>query len=181
MNIVYYEGDRIYFRPVELEDEPLVRQWINDPQVWRTLCHHGPLNACREREWIENQGKSEADYVFGIVVREADRLIGTAGLHQVHRVNRSATFGIALAADGQNQGYGSEATRLVVRYGFEQLNLNRIALRVYASNARAIRVYEKAGFAVEGRCRQEVFINGRYEDVLYYAILREQWAAMAAA
>ena len=49
-NVVYYEGERIYFRPIELADEPRLRQWINDPRVWRGLMHRPPMNACRERE-----------------------------------------------------------------------------------------------------------------------------------
>jgi len=73
--VVYYAGARIYFRPLELQDEPLLRRWINDPRNWRTTSLRPPLNAFREREWIESQGKSSTDYVFGIVVRAGNRLL----------------------------------------------------------------------------------------------------------
>ena len=78
--IVCYAGERIYFRPLELEDEPLLRRWINDPRNWRGLMFRPPMNACREREWIESLGKTNTDYVFGVVVRDTDQLIGTTGL-----------------------------------------------------------------------------------------------------
>ena len=181
MNVVYYEGDRIYFRPIELEDEAMLRQWINDPRVWCTLSHRHPLNAVREREWIENLGKSTTDYVFGIVVRDGDRLIGTTGLHGIRPAARCASFGIMIGdVEAQNQGYGTEAVRLTVRYGFEELNLNRIALSVFDMNDRARRVYEKAGFVLEGRFRQDFYRQGQYLDVLRYALLRTEWTDHAA-
>ncbi|HEY4720855.1 MAG TPA: GNAT family N-acetyltransferase, partial [Anaerolineae bacterium] len=113
--VVYYEGERIYFRPIEVEDEPRLRGWINDPAVRRYLLHRPPLNAAREREWIESQGKSATDYVFGITVRQGDRLIGTTGLHRIDTIARSAVFGLYIGDKAfQGRGYGKEATRLAL-------------------------------------------------------------------
>ena len=67
--------------------------------------------------------------------------------------------------------------RLIGNSSFETLNLNRIYLRVYANNKRAIRVYEKVGFVHEGRMRQAAYKNGEYSDVLYMSVLREEWDA----
>lgn len=174
--VVFYEGQRIYFSPIEPEDEPLVRRFINDPGNWQGLMHRGPVNSCREREWVESLGRDEKDCVFGIVIREGDRLIGVTGLHNIHAVNRSASFGINIGdRTFQNKGYGTEATLLCLRYGFEELNLNRIALSVFSNNPRAIRCYQKAGFVQEGCLRQAVFRNGRYENEYRFAVLREEW------
>lgn len=174
--VVHYEGDRIYFRPIEPADEPLLRRWINDPANWRGLHTRGPLNEIREREWIEQLGKSAADVVWGIVVRDGDRLIGTTGLHGISPIARKAEFGINLGERSyQSKGYGTEAVRLTLRYGFEELNLNRIALWVFAGNPRAISCYQKAGFQPEGCERQAAYRNGRYEDVYRFAILRAEW------
>ena len=180
-DVVSYEGERIYFRPIELEDEPLLRRWINDPRNWRGLMFRPPMNACREREWIEGLGKSTTDYVFGVVVRRGDRLIGTTGLHRVNAINRSAEFGINLGDLAyQNKGYGTEAARLMVRYGFEELNLNRIGLSVFANNPRAIRCYQKAGFVQEGCLRQALYRNGQFHDEYRFAILRDEWNGQSA-
>lgn len=176
--VVFYKGDRIYFRPIEPEDEPQLRLWINDPANWRTLHQHAPLNACREREWIETLGKSEKDIVFGIVVKDENRLIGTTGLHRIDSIARKAEFGIVIGdRTRQGMGYGTEAARLAVQYGFAVLNLNRIALSVFAGNIRAIFAYQKAGFVHEGTLRQAAFVNGAYEDVHRFAILRKEWEA----
>ncbi len=174
--VVFYEGQRIYFSPIEPDDEPLLRRYVNDPANWRGLMHRGPINSCREREWIESVGRDGKDYVFGVVVREGDRLIGVTGLHNVQSAARKATFGINIGDRAfQNKGYGTEATLLCLRYGFEELNLNRIALSVFSNNPRAIRCYQKAGFVQEGCLRQAVYRNGRYEDEYQFAILREEW------
>ncbi len=175
--VVYLEGERTYFRPLEMEDIPLLRRWINDPAVRRTLLHRPPINELREREWIESQGKSAQDYAFGIVRREGDRLIGTAGLHRVDPVNRLATLGISIGETScHNRGYGTEAVRMLLRFGFEELNLNRVQLSVLANNPRGIRAYQKAGFVQEGCLRQAVYRDGRYEDEYRFAVLREEWA-----
>jgi RimJ/RimL family protein N-acetyltransferase len=173
---VFYEGERIYFRPLELEDEPLLRRWINDPNVWSTLLRRTPQNAIREREWIEKLYKDPAEVAVGIVVKDGDVLIGAAGLHAIDPVHRHAVFGILIGEiEQQNRGYGTEATRLIARYGFEVLNLHRISLEVFADNPRAIKVYERSGYALEGRERQRWFLHGHYVDGLRYGILRKDW------
>jgi len=174
--IVFYEGDRIYLRPIEPADEQKLRKWINDPEIWQYLTHRPPVNAVREREFIEGVGRNLADYCFGLVVRTGDRLIGSAGLHQIQPVNRSAVLGIMIG-DKQyhGKGFGTEAVRLIVRYGFDELNLNRLALHVFAHNYRAIGCYQKAGFIHEGCQRQALYRGGRYVDEYVFAILRKDW------
>jgi RimJ/RimL family protein N-acetyltransferase len=181
MNIRFYEGDRIYFRPIELEDEPALRRWRNDPAIWATLQSAQPMNAIREKEWIEKLYKPESqDISVAIVLKDGDRLIGGCGLFNVRPADRSAVFGIMIGdREYQNQGHGTEATELIVRFGFEEMNLNRIGLSVFADNTRGIRAYEKAGFVREGCIRQAYFRNGRYHDELFYGILREEWKGTA--
>jgi RimJ/RimL family protein N-acetyltransferase len=77
--------------------------------------------------------------------------------------------------DYWNQGYGSDAMQLLLKYGFNSLNLNRIYLHVFDTNPRAIRAYEKVGFVLEGRLRQDIFLNGSYVDVLMMSVLRSEW------
>ena len=176
MKIVFYEGHRIYFRPIELEDEAQFRVWLNDPRNWRTLERRRPLTKTEETEWLKSIHTSPNDVVFGVVVRENDRLIGSVGLHRIDWISRKATFGIQIGnVEYQNREYGTGATKLAVRYGFDVLNLHRIELDVYAHNERAIRSYEKAGFFLEGRLREAAYVNGRYVDILRYSIMEQEW------
>jgi RimJ/RimL family protein N-acetyltransferase len=180
MSVVYYAGQRIDFRPLEVDDEPLLRRWINDPRIWSTLNQRPPVNACREREWLENQGKSPTDYVFGIVLRKTGQLIGSCGLHGINVRSHCASLGIMIGeSELQNCGHGSEAMRLLLRFAFEELNLNRVELCVFDHNPRAIHVYEKCGFVLEGRHRQALWRHGQYHDILRYAVLRSEWKPVA--
>ncbi len=181
-------GERIYLRPVELEDVPLLQGWINDPEVNRFLGAFMPINGVREREWIEGLYKEPGNMVLLIVLKDGDVPIGSCGLHSMRMdfPNRSAELGILIGEKAfQNQGYGVEAMRLICAYGFNRLNLNRIGLRVYDYNKRAIRCYEKVGFSVEGRIREGRFIEGEYYDVILMGLLvrefrNEEQAAKAA-
>jgi RimJ/RimL family protein N-acetyltransferase len=107
------------------------------------------------------------------------RLIGNSSFFDFDWVARSAEVGIMIGDKTVwNQGYGSEVMTVLLRHGFRTLNLNRIYLRVYAENKRAIRAYEKVGFVHEGRMRQAVYKQGSYSDILYMSVLREEWDAM---
>ena len=176
--ILFYEGDRIYLRPMELTDEQKLRKWINDPEIWRYLMVRTPMTSIREREWIESQGRSETEVRFGVVVRAGDRLIGSVGLHRIHPVNRNAEVGIMIGdREYHGKGFGTEAVRLIVRYGFEELNLHRVALRVFSNNYRAIGCYQKAGFVHEGCLREAMFRNGQFVDEYLFSIMRADWLA----
>jgi RimJ/RimL family protein N-acetyltransferase len=173
----YYEGDRIYFRPIALADEALLRCWMNSPENWATLGRISPITSETEKDWINGLYKPGGPIAFLIVIREGDEPIGVCGLREIHPINRSGTFGITIGdVERQNQGYGTEATKLLLRYAFEELNLNRVSLGVLASHPAAIRAYERAGFAREGYCREAYFRGGRYVDEVRYGILREDWA-----
>ena len=120
--------------------------------------------------------KDEQTVVLGIVVKETDLLIGSAGLHQIHFKDRHAEFGILIGEKSAwGKGYGTEVTALMTGYGFATLNLNRVWLRVHEDNQRGIKAYEKVGFKREGVLRQHKYREGRYVDVVVMGILREEW------
>src|SRR5262249_24118667 len=152
---------KIYLRPLEREDAPVLVPWFNDPEVNRTLLQYLPLNLRAEEQFIEKLYQDDRQVVLGIVRRDDDRLIGSTGLHPIRPKERHTGFGIVIGdKESWNQGYGSEATALLVRYAFETLNLNRVWLHVFEENARAIRTYEKAGFRREGLLRQDRYHEG---------------------
>jgi RimJ/RimL family protein N-acetyltransferase len=89
---------------------------------------------------------------------------------------RSAEVGIFIGEKScWNKGYGAEVMSLLLKFGFNNLNLNRIYLRVDDANKGGIRAYEKAGFVHEGRFRQGTFYNGKYGDLLFMSVLRTEW------
>ena len=188
-------GERIRFRGVERADLPVFVKWLNDPEVRQGILIHHPFSQPEEDNWYEEMLKRPIDeHVLGIEVRlsseqtretpapdveEHWKLIGSLAFTNFDWRNRSSEFGIMIGEKTYwNQGYGAEAVRLLVRHGFDTLNLNRIFLHVFENNPRAIRAYEKAGFVREGRLRQAEFTDGKYIDILVMSILKDDYLVL---
>jgi RimJ/RimL family protein N-acetyltransferase len=174
----FRKGGRIAFRPLEVEDLEACRAWLNDPENHQTLQRFRPLGRVEEREWLEGLHKREEDHVFGVTLAADGKLIGTCGLHRAALPHRSAELGVMIGDRAeQGKGYGREAVRLVLAYGFETLGLHRVELRVYENNGRGVRCYEACGFRREGVKREARWWAGRWWDILEYAILEGEWRA----
>jgi RimJ/RimL family protein N-acetyltransferase len=172
-------GDRLRLRATEREDLPRFVAWLNDPEVRHGLALFLPLSLRDEEQWFESMIKNPpAERPLVIEIRQDDGWVpvGNCGFHAIDWKNRSGELGIFIGEKAcWNQGYGTEVMRLLLQHGFNTLNLNRIFLRVFQTNPRAIRSYEKAGFVQEGRLRQAEFIDGSYTDVLLMSVLRSEW------
>ena len=179
MAIEFLRGERVTLRPFERRDLEAAQAWISEEGTRRFLGAVLPKNVEQEHAWFDELVRgAEHQMVFAICLAGTDEHVGNCGLHGVDWINRAAEFGIVLGeAAARDKGFGTEAARLVLRYAFEQLNLNRVLLRVYAYNLRAIRCYEKAGYRLEGRLRQARYWEGRYWDVLLMAVLRAEYFA----
>ncbi|KQC14301.1 MAG: acetyltransferase [Desulfuromonas sp. SDB] len=174
----YYKkmiGEKCYLSPVNPENYELYTQWLNDPEVTVSLnVAHQVISPEKEKEIL--QDISRHGYHFAIVESEQNRLLGNCGLHKIDHLNRNATFGIFIGDKSYwNQGYGEEATKLIVDFGFNILNLHNILLKVFSFNTRAIRCYEKVGFREVGRRRQSKIIGGKYYDDVYMDILATEF------
>jgi RimJ/RimL family protein N-acetyltransferase len=174
-------GERIRLRAVEPTDLTQFTEWLNDPEVRQGLMVNLPFSLKEEQAWYENMLKSpREEHPLGIEILTDDgwELIGNCGLFDINWRIREAEFGIFIGAKQYwNQGYGTEAFKLIIQHGFNTLNLNRIFVRVYENNPRAIRSYEKTGLTVEGRKRQAHYDEGQFFDVILMSILRSEWEA----
>jgi diamine N-acetyltransferase len=172
-------GERIRLRHVEREDLPQFVQWLNDPEVSQGISLFTPLSMAEEENWFEKMLKSpNEERPLCIEAQQDDgwKLIGNSSFFGIEWRNRSAELGIFIGDKNfWDQGYGTEAMRLLLRHGFFTLNLHRIFLRVFDDNPRAIRAYEKAGFIHEGRHRQAEYHEGQFHDVLLMSVLRPEW------
>ena len=103
-------------------------------------------------------------------------LIGQCALFNFEKVARTAEIGITIGDKAYwGQGLGKESIELLIDYGFRQLNLHKIHLKVHAANQRAIRAYKACGFMDEGCLRAHVWSNGNYDDLCLMGILRSEW------
>lgn len=150
----------------------------NDPGVAALL---GGFTSGYSREdlaqWISFHRERRDEVLWVIADAETDRCVGHVGLYKVdHRV-RSAEFAILIGDRAHwGKGAGRAISRAVLRYGFCELNLNRIELSVLSTNERAFALYRSLGFQVEGRLREAQYKQGQYIDVIMMGLLRSDYA-----
>ncbi|MDP2172875.1 MAG: GNAT family protein [Candidatus Cloacimonadaceae bacterium] len=168
-------GEKCYLSPISIDDAERYTEWVNDLEIGQLmLLSSTVIDIDRERETLKELMKK--DIVFAIVEKDTNKVIGNCGLHMVNEVHRRACFGIFIGEKTYwNQGIGTEATALILDYGFNIMNLNNITLEVVAYNHRAIRCYEKVGFKYIGTRRNYVYMAGKYHDVMIYDILASEF------
>ncbi len=169
-------GERVYLRPLEpTQDNHLYATWLNDQEIRRYFSVY-PTNDMRGKERLENLYKDFKHILFGVALKSDHRLIGLVGLKDINTLNQSAEFYVIIGDRSVwGQGYGTEATKLMVRYGFLELNLNRIQTQDMEENIAGWRADEKAGFKLEGTLREAIQRFGRYHNVRMYSIIRNEF------
>lgn len=164
-------GARVRFRGLRESDLEQLIRWRSDPalDVLQSSSIDPPAEQ-QVRDHLRSHASGPATRNrrgFAVETLEApSRLIGFVTLSDIEPQHRSAGFAIALDPDSGGHGYGVDAARTMVRYGFREVGLRRVWLHVWAYNERAIRTYRKAGFVEEGRLRDAVFHDGRWHDQL---------------
>lgn len=173
-----YTGKLIKLRAYKKEELPLVVEYINDPEVKRNVNPGIPYIYTLEDEekWYENCSASNDTYHFAIETLDTREYIGGCGINEVDFKNSKVTIGIFIGnKEYWGKGYGTDAIKTLTSFIFDQMNINKIKLSVYAFNKRAMRCYEKCGFKVEGTLHQELFRDGAYHDEFVMALLREDY------
>jgi RimJ/RimL family protein N-acetyltransferase len=177
-------GERIRLRAIERDDLPIFVKWVNDPDVKQGIGIYLPYSMAEQEDWFDVMHKRPAsEHNLAIELKEGTsqgeetwKMIGHCGFFNHDQRNASAEFGIMIGIKSYwDKGYGTEAVRLLVKHGFNTINLHRIYLRVLETNPRAIHAYEKAGFTHEGRQRQADFKNGKYIDLLVMSMLQNEF------
>ena len=163
-------GERLYLSPMNVEDAEAYTKWMNSRDVTDNL-----NNTCRvctveiERTYIAS--KTSTDYDFSIVLNDGT-LIGNVSLMNLNLVSGTASLGVFIGEEeNRNKGYGTEAMKLLVDYGFNILRLHNIDLSVFSFNERAIKSYEKVGFKEYGRRHESYFLDGKYHDEIFMEIV----------
>jgi RimJ/RimL family protein N-acetyltransferase len=178
-------GERAILRPFVDGDTPALLAALGDPEV-RILtgsvhdeaAAREPASADEEKfagEWYATRNVTDDRLDLAVVDKASGACVGEAVLNQWDPGNQSCNFRILIGPAGQNRGLGTEATRLIVGYGFERLGLHRISLEVYAFNPRARRAYEKAGFRAEGVLRESLRYGEQWIDATVMSILAPEW------
>ena len=178
----YYKkivGDRIYLSPKGTSEDEVQKytEWMNDFEVTDYTGRSGQITTFDgEKDYLENSARDTKNRNFDIVELNDNKLIGALGLEHINWIERSAVLGIFIGDKNfRSNGYGTEAIKLLLEYGFKYLNLHSIRLSLISINERAHKCYLKCGFKDTGYSREEIFLNGKYYDKLYMDILENEF------
>lgn len=178
MNNQLFSGELVRLAALDPQnDAEALARWERDSDYMRLLAVEPiyPLGTKKKRTEMEERAAGRG---IGFAVRTLtdDKLIGFVSLFALNYASSNCIVGIGMGeSEYRGKGYGTDAMRLVVNYAFRELNLHRVGLMVLASNARAIRSYEKVGFRHEGTMRQADHRMGIRADIHFMSILRKEW------
>lgn len=114
-------------------------------------------------------------YDFAIESINEGKYIGECGIKSVDWKNRRTEIYIFLGKDYVGNGYGTDATKVLLDFIFNEMNLNKVKLTVLSINTRAIKSYKKCGFRIEGTLKSELFKEGSYQDLIIMGILKDDY------
>ena len=176
------ETDRLKLRSISLSDaELLFKGWANDTETMWFLPPYYNNKVDTVYKWIDEcidgfrRVKRDSWEMFALVIKSSNEVIGIIELDKIDYVTRSAEAGYHLCKKWWGNGYAAEALRELLRFSFNELNLNRIHAAYDPRNPNSGRVMQKAGMLYEGTLRQCEMRNGVLVDRIYYAMLREDY------
>lgn len=167
-------GKKVKLRALIEEDIERLRNWRNMPELFRYHFSPLPLSQMEQERWFDSYSSGGRQTVF-IVEKEKGLPIGYTLIKDLDHKNQSAEIGLYLSPEFQDQGYGKDAFHTLMKFCFHQLNLHRLMLEVFAFNERAVQMYEKLGFKVEGTLRDAYFCDNAFHDIIMMSILRDEF------
>ena len=172
-------GDNIYFSPISLDDIEEYTEMINDIKVSVGLGSVSYTNITdfeSEKEFLISVKKEK---MFAVRLLENNELLGNIGFNSLDIVNRNGALGVLIGNPKyQRKGYGMEALKLILDYGFSFLNLRNISLSVFEYNVPAYNLYKKVGFKEIGRLRKALEIMGKTYDMIILDMLKEEFQSV---
>ncbi|KAJ4482167.1 acyl-CoA N-acyltransferase [Lentinula aciculospora] len=170
-----FETNRLLLRAVRKTDLESMQKLWNDRRVQQMLSPSYVLPKPQGPK-AEEELLNKPDLLFAIVeTKDGNEFVGFTNLFDLQTKNQDVRFGLALLPEFWGRGFATEIMRFVVDYAFLELALHRVTLNVFESNVAAIRVYEKIGFIREGVQRKANWMEGRWQDVIWMAILKDDW------
>ena len=171
--ILNKDGFRVILRTISQEDTENIIRWRNNEEVRKWFIDRRLFTKENHEYWLKEFVEKNKVYQFIINVPEVGKDIGSVYLRDIDEENRKAQFGIFI---GENQyrsaGYGQQAAQLILKFGFDNLKLHKIWLKVLSDNKVAKSSYERAGFVQEGCFKDDIFVDGIYHDVIYMSCIK---------
>lgn len=173
MNGPIIQGERARLEPASETLIEMYCRWFADPEVNLYTLRFPPSRAMAA-EWLEKMSSSNTDVLWA-VARDG-RVVGMVQIDTINWQQRRAEVAVIIGEKSEwGKGIATDALRLIVRYAFEELNLEKLQGEAVAENIGSIRALEKAGFRQLGLARKHFYQNGRWSDMWLGEVLRDEW------
>ena len=172
-----FEGKFVTLRALEKEDLPSLKEWRNSLHVRKSTREYKLLNMINQKNWFESihQSNPPKDIMFGIL-NKRKKLIGVTGLTYIDWKNRNSEISIYLSTiNWQTKPEAKEVINLVMEYGFEELNLNRLYVEIFSLMKENIKLFTKMKFIKEGQLREKVWRQNKWWDTLIFSKLAKEY------
>jgi len=176
-----YTGELVRLSAMDADEiSKAFSRWSRDSE-FRRLINSEAANVASStglKKWFEKELDEQSinQHWFSIRKLDDDQLLGDIDIYVYNWSGRDAFVGLGIGErEFWGKGYGTDVMKVILRYAFTEVDLDRVTLTVFEYNPRAIRAYEKAGFRHEGRLRKVLNKEGKRWDILYIGILREEW------
>lgn len=168
------QNDLIYLRPMTDADTENIIKWRNSDAVRKRFIYQALFTKESHENWIRTMIDTGKAVQMIIYLKDGDVPVGSVYIRDLDMVNRKGEYGIFIGEESaRGKGVGTAAAKLITKYAFEDLQLHRLFLRVFADNMQAIKSYEKAGFSREAYLKDDVCIDGEFRDIVLMAILNQ--------
>lgn len=167
---VFLTGENIELRTVEEEDAKTLRDIANHSDVRKFIGVRHPMNLEAEKDFLEDE-QEESEVMLSICIE--GETIGDIKLTEIEP--NVGEIGIMIDPKHHGDGYGTEASELLVKHAFEQLDFHKLYAWVFETNEKSARVWEKLGFEKEAELENHYLIDGEYKKAYIYSLLRREW------
>lgn len=172
------ESERLKYRQVTSEDVENIFKIYSDPEVakydwYKPIATEDEALSIINRYGKEFQNKEEL--TWGVARKYDNKIIGYCCLGSFNDDSRRSEIGYGFNRDEWNKGYATEAIKVLVKFGFDIMNFNRIEATVTLGNDASVKALKKANFLQEGIVRERTIMKGKFEDDVILAIIRKDY------
>ena len=171
------EGNYIKLRSLEEDDLLTIKNWRNRPHMRKSAREYKLLNMLNQKNWFKSihRNNPPKEIMFG-VLNQKNKLIGVCGLTYIDWKNRNSEISIYFSNPGwQKTKDATETIKLLMKYGFDELNLHRLWVEIYSLMKENVQLFKKLKFREEGKLRQKLWRNGKWWDSLIYSKLSNEF------